>query len=1138
MIDADGNVAASVLTNALKSARELIDAAAVPGSREEQNTRRRFRRLFDDPRAVDVTITLTDEVMRFSSTKSAASALRTAVHHASTQGFGLANVAGLRAVATFSRIAPSSALRIVSARVRGLTENLILDEDETSLRAVLGLHQQAGLSLNVNVLGEAVLGEHEADSRLARVLDVVRRPEVNYVSVKLSSIASQLITIDQEGSVQRVAAKLRVLYREAERHGTFVNLDMEEYRDLRLTLDAFRTVLSEPAFHALRAGLVLQAYLPDSHGALDELIDFAARRAATGGGQLKVRLVKGANLAMEHVEAELHGWFSAPYASKADVDASFCGLLDTVVRPEHASSLRVGVASHNLFHVAWALELASSRGVAGQLDVEMLEGMANAEARALVERGHSVLLYAPVTRRDDFASAVAYLVRRLDENTSPENYLRSALVIAENPKVYQEQEQRFRVALDDRHDVTTEPRRRPLTLDSSHFENEPDGDPTNDNYVRAVTAALSEVRERSDVTIDTLTHLSPGEPPSFEVGHDPSDHGQTWYRYRVARVDEIDEALEFASSGFATWHRLSVEDRQTILRRAADLMAERRAATIAVMARDGGKTVAEADPEVSEAVDFARFYASHALGDDASTPLGVVLVVAPWNFPYAIPAGGVLAALAAGNAVILKPAPEAVAVAFELVTQLWDAGVPREVVQLVPTRDDESGQHLVTHVGVSAVILTGSFETAMLFTSWKPRLRLLAETSGKNALVVTASADVDLAVKDLVQSAFGHAGQKCSAASLAIVERSLYDDPQFVRQLVDAVTSLRVGPGYELSTNVGPIIRPPEEALRRALTQLDDGEAWLVEPDPLDDEGLLWRPGVKVGVRPGSWSHLNEWFGPVLGVMIADDLQEAIAWQNQVPFGLTAGLHSLNQDECEQWLEHVEAGNLYVNRGVTGAIVRRQPFGGWRRSRVGPTAKAGGVNYLSGLRHWPRVTDDDKALADAARWWRQHGSVAYDDANLKAERNLARYRRPSKPIALRVDVGVSPNQLAYVRGLIDLAHLHVEFSAESLVRGLLDVTLESVDELVARCDAFSSVRWISREVAPTLALLEKGVSVDPRALAQAGAVELPRWLLEQSVAITNHRYGNVHAGPKPQCLGLGEGRPLLNSESLRARILG
>jgi RHH-type proline utilization regulon transcriptional repressor/proline dehydrogenase/delta 1-pyrroline-5-carboxylate dehydrogenase len=1122
MIASDRNVAASVLTNALQRARQLIDATAQPGTRKERSTRRSFRRLFDDPSAVDVTITLTDEVMRFTSTRSAASALRSAVRQASVKGFGLANVMGLRAVAQLSRAAPSLAVRIVNARVRDLTENLILDADPASLGATFESHQRSGLRLNVNVLGEAVLGEREANDRLERVLDVVRRSDVNYVSVKLSAIVSQLVTIDHEGSLQRVAAKLRVLYREAERHGTFINLDMEEYRDLRLTLDAFKTVLSETAFHDLSAGLVLQAYLPDSHAALEELIAFAKDRQVLGGGQLKVRLVKGANLAMEHVESELHGWSAAPYGSKADVDASYCRLLDVVLRPENATALRVGVASHNLFHVAWALELAKYRDVIGQLDVEMLEGMANAEALALVESGQAVLLYAPITRQDDFASAVAYLVRRLDENTAPENYLRAALFIAENADVFEEQKQRFLDALDSRHMVGGEPLRLPLSKTTAQFENEPDGDPTNAAYRREVIDALDEVRTRSDVTIDTLAHLDVNDAPEFEEGNDPSDHGRAWYRYRVATMNEIDQVLEFASSGFATWHRLSLDEREVILRRAADVMGERRATTIAVMARDGGKTVAEADPEVSEGIDFARFYTSHAKSDDASTPLGVVLVVPPWNFPYAIPAGGVLAALAAGNAVILKPAPETVAVAYELVNQLWDAGVPREVLQLVATRDDECGRHLVTHVGVSAVILTGSFETARLFTSWKPALRLLGETSGKNAILITASADIDLAVKDLVQSAFGHAGQKCSAASLAIVERSLYDDPDFLAQLVDAVTSLLVGPGYDLATNVGPIIRPPEPALLRALTQLDEGESWLVVPERLDDEGLLWRPGVKVGVQPGSWSHLNEWFGPVLGVMVAEDLDEAASWQNQVPYGLTGGLHSLNVAECERWIESVEVGNLYLNRGITGAIVRRQPFGGWKRSNVGASAKAGGANYVDCLRNWPRVVNVEAALDEATSWWHEFGSKARDDVGLSAERNLVRYCYPPKTIAVRVDDSLSSQHLEYLRGLIELAGLEVEFSAESLVKGLLDVTLERVDELVQRGGAFSKVRWLSGEVAPTLALLEMGISVDARVLAQSGTVELPRWLLEQSVAITNHRYGNVHAGPKPLCLGLGE----------------
>ncbi|MHB2027789.1 MAG: proline dehydrogenase family protein, partial [Acidimicrobiales bacterium] len=854
MIPTDKHVPESVLTNALARARTLIETAQTTNSRHERATRRGLARLFQDDDAIKVTITLTDEVMRFRSPRSAVRALKSAVSSASSKGFGLVNVVGLRGVAYVATFVPTLALRIVHARIRDLTSTMILDDDPASLSSQFSTRQREGLRVNVNVLGEAVLGEREADHRLERVLEMVRRPDVNYVSVKLSAIVSQLQTIDHVGSLERVGTKLRTLYRVAQRENTFINLDMEEYRDLRLTLDAFRNVLSEPEFTGLDAGIVLQAYLPESHHALETLLDFSQRRHEAGGGCIKVRLVKGANLAMERVESELHGWTPAPYTTKADVDASYCRLLDVALRPEHASSLRVGVASHNLFHVAWALELAQCRAVTTQLDVEMLEGMANAEARALVASGQSVLLYAPVTRRDDFASAVAYLVRRLDENTSLENYLRAALFIANDVNIYNEQRDRFVTALNARHSIGVNTLRTSVRLNNERFSNEPDGDPTNEVYVREVTHALDVVCTSEHEEIDTLARLRAREHREYEAGRDPSDHAREWYRYRVATNDEIDEALEFASAGFAAWHATPLNERVVVLDRAAGLMAQRRATTLAVMARDGGKTISEADPEVSEAVDFVRYYARHARDETNSNPLGVVLVVAPWNFPYAIPAGGVAAALAAGSAVILKPAPETVAVAYELVRQLWDAGVPRDVLQLVPTRDDESGRHLITHVGVSAVVLTGSFETARLFTSWKPALYLLGETSGKNAITVTASADIDLAVKDIVQSAFGHAGQKCSAASLAIVQRATYDDPNFLHQLVDSVSTLRVGPSYELATNVGPLIRPPEPALLRALHQLDEGESWLIEPRQLDDEGLLWRPGVKIGVRPGSWS--------------------------------------------------------------------------------------------------------------------------------------------------------------------------------------------------------------------------------------------------------------------------------------------
>ena len=781
---------------------------------------------------------------------------------------------------------------------------------------------------------------------------------------------------------------------------------------------------------------------------------------------------------------------------------------------------------------SWALDVATVRGVADQIDVEMLEGMANAESLAIARSGQKVLLYAPVTRADDFASAVAYLVRRLDENTSDENYLKAAFDIGSDDQRFAEQRDRFIASIAQRHVVSTQSLRHgvPLIYPTATFANAVNLDTTAanacDDFTRSFDAVRSLPDELLPLVIDGEEHFT----TEIEVGHDPSDGGRPWYRYCVADVEQIDAAVRSAHESGASWAALTVEERRAILFRCADVMESERIATTAIMARDAGKTQGEADPEVSEGIDFARFYSSSLTDLSESTPVGTVVVVPPWNFPYAIPAGGVCAALAAGNAVILKPAPETVATAWQLVRQLWAGGVPKEVLQFVPTRDDDAGRHLVTHENVDAVILTGSFDTALLFSRWRPSINLLAETSGKNSILISACADIEMAVRDVVQSAFGHAGQKCSAASLVVVVRDVYDDPTFLRQLEDAVRSLRVGPGWDLSTSVGPIIRPAEPALERALLQLDPGEQWLVAPQKLDDAGLQWTPGVKLGVAPGSWSHHHEWFGPVLGVMVAPDLSTAIEWQNQTEFGLTSGIQSLDESECEQWIENVQAGNLYVNRGVTGAVVNRQPFGGWRRSSVGPTAKAGGHNYVNCLRAWSPLSDPLSAVHQANLWWEETGSQAVDRSGLRVEKNFQRFRHFAMPIVVRIDHTFSDAELTLIDFIQGGCGVNLTYSTASPVELFGDPTVESIEELAARSGSIGRVRWLSSELAPTVELLERGVTVDRRPVAQRGDIEVPRWLLEQSVAITHHRYGNVNAGPKPNCPGLGEGRSALQSQ--------
>ena len=1048
---------------AVETARILIAESAPNLNRYDRASRKRFTRLFKDPKAISVTVSLTDEVMRISSAKDSVRILRNAAKDASIAGFGLINTFGLKLIALISRVLPRPVLFAVHTQVKLLSKGIILPAESKQLARQIKKRGKKGIRLNINVLGEAVLGEAEANERFERVVQMMQRSEVDYVSVKLSSVASQIIALDREGTLERVCEKLRLIYRTSISSKTFVNLDMEEFRDLRLTVDAFKLVLNEGEFKDLYAGLVLQAYLPESHEVFAELVEWALQRNTQSGGVIKIRLVKGANLAMEKAEAELHGWVAAPYKSKADVDASYSRLLDTALRSEHAKAVRIGVASHNLFHIAFALEIAKARNVMEQLDLEMLEGMANPEALAIAKRSMRILLYAPVTRGDDFASAVAYLVRRLDENTAIENYLRSSFEIGSDPEIFTEQSKRFLTSATERHQISTQSIRHQSNdfVITDQFENAPNADITNLDFLSKLDKEIGSVLKRSIENIPIVIDGKEIFDRNLIEGNDPGDNGKVWYKYCVAKSTDIDAAIKVANKSFKDWNELGALKRAEVLKKFSKIAHAEQEKTIAIMTRDAGKTVSEADPEVSEAIDFANYYALSAISLDLereSSPVGVVVVVPPWNFPYAIPTGGICAALAAGNSVIFKSAPETVATSWHLVNQLWKAGVPKNVLQFVSTEDNEVGQSLITNDGVSAVILTGGYSTALLFSSWRNELNLLAETSGKNSMVLTACCDIDVAVKDLVQSAFGHAGQKCSAASLAIVDKSIYQNPNFIKQLIDAVRSLKVGAGYSYSTTVGPIIKNAEAGLQRALTQLDEGEQWLLKPEQLDEAGLLWSPGVKTNIQAGSWSHLNEWFGPVLGIMVSPDLQTSVIWHNATDYGLTAGIQSLDAAECEYWIENVEAGNLYVNRGVTGAVVNRQPFGGWKKSSVGATAKAGGANYVATLRNWNQMKHFLPMKEAANKWLKSVGGLAIDHTSLNVEQNLQRYRQYKQGFLIRIESGTSKDELDFLSWLKNDLGVITRLSSDSLIPRLPNLVVESVEEFAQHAKEFDRVQ--------------------------------------------------------------------------------
>ena len=669
--------------------------------------------------------------------------------------------------------------------------------------------------------------------------------------------------------------------------------------------------------------------LPDSFDALMHLVDWATDRHVRGGGEIKVRLVKGANLAMEKVDAAIHGWEQAPYPDKHRVDANFKRCLDWVMTSERLSAVRIGLASHNLFDVAWAHLLSRSRGVADRIEFEMLQGMAPVHSRVVKSAvaGEELLLYTPIVARDDFDVAISYLFRRLEENSAEGNFMRVAFSLQPDSEAFTQEADRFRAALAHRHDIEDGPRRaqeRPAphawgTGDAT-FVNEPDTDP-----------ALPANREWAAKVVSAPF-----------IGSEAA----------VIRLDaEIDRVVEMARR--SSWAGVAPVTRLAILHRVADELARRRGDLINAMVHEGRKTFAQADPEVSEAIDFARYYGDRAgdldeLEHVSFSPLGVMAVIPPWNFPVAIPAGGVMACLAAGNSVIFKPSSRTPRCAQIIAECAWAGGVPADALQFIRTEGPGVGKRLVT--SVDGVILTGSTETAAMFQTWKPDLRLFAETSGKNAVIITPHADIDQAVADLVASAFGHAGQKCSAASLAICVGDVYQSPRFRRQLVDAVESLVVGSAAAMSTTIGPTIAPVEGRLERGLTTLDEGEQWLVVPEMLDDAGSLWRPGVRVGVQPESWFHRTECFGPVLGVMRAATLDEAIEIQNSSVYGLTGGIHTLDP-----------RGGGQLARSGAGRQRLHKP-GDHRRHRAAPA-----VRGLEALQYWSRGKGGRTELRHAAR---------------------------------------------------------------------------------------------------------------------------------------------------------------------------
>ncbi|MDB5311467.1 MAG: rocA1 [Gemmataceae bacterium] len=870
--------------------------------------------------------------------------------------------------------------------------------------AVRAVHQlrTRRLGFTIDLLGEATISEAEADHVQKQYLDLLHGltrdvnrwpedpaidrdergpiPRVN-VSVKLSALYSQFDPIDPEGTSQAVRRRLRPILQLARQTGAFVNFDMEQYAFKDTTLRIFREILTEPEFRDWPdVGIAIQAYLRDTDEDLHQLLKWARDERKC---PVWVRLVKGAYWDYETVIAAQNDWPVPVFTEKWQSDATYEKLTEFLLA--NVDWLVPAFGSHNIRSLAHAMATAEALGVPRRrFEFQMLYGMADPIKEAIQSLGYRVRIYTPYGQ---LLPGMAYLVRRLLENSSNDSFLRASFaeglsedLLLRNPSSVPrpssvEKPESPLVPRPSSFEMSHMPAvnghpsaaEGPRTKDQGRFHNDPPTDFSKEPNRDAMRDALAAVRAQLGRTCPAVVGNRPLPMVKTLDSVNPSRQAEVIGRCGAATVEQANTAVAVALQAFESWRDTPVEERAAFLRRVAQQFRARRFELSAWIILETGKPWREADGDVAEAIDFCEYYAAEALkmfaphrrdvpGEDNDyfyEPRGVAVVIAPWNFPLAILTGMTAAALVTGNTAIMKPAEQSALIASKLMECFQAAGAPPGVVNYLPGDGEEIGPTLVNHPEVAVIAFTGSLKVGLLINEQASHTpgganlvkRVIAEMGGKNAVIVDADADLDEAVKGVADSAFGYAGQKCSAGSRAIVVEGIYD--QFLARLVEATRSLTVAPAENPGASLGPVIDAESRDRIRKFIEKGKAEARLVyEADlgPLDDEGFFVGPTIFADVPETATIAQEEIFGPVLSVLRAKDLDDAIRIANGTKYALTGGCYSRSPEHIAAVKRRFRVGNLYINRKCTGALVDRQPFGGFKLSGIG--SKAGGPDYL------------------------------------------------------------------------------------------------------------------------------------------------------------------------------------------------
>ncbi|MCL6635242.1 MAG: proline dehydrogenase family protein [Peptococcaceae bacterium] len=883
---------------------------------------------------------------------------------------------GLKLVSPSSLVAKMVA-KTITANITGMARQFIVGEDARDSLPALRKLRKEGLACTVDLLGEAVVSESEAGEYFARYMDLLavlageqknwkalgggsggldwgHAPKIN-VSIKPSAMYSQMNPRGFEHSVEAAKERLRPVFREAMKTGAFVMLDMEHTALKNLTLAMYKSLMEEDGFRSYpHTGIVLQAYLKETEADLMELIEWAKRR----GGRFTVRLVKGAYWDAEVILAKQQNWDIPVFTSKYETDANFEKLAAILLENHQVVSL--ACASHNIRSIAYVLEKAKELRVPEEhLEFQVLYGMAEPVRTALRKAGLNLRLYTPIGR---MIPGMAYLVRRLLENTANESFLRRSF--AEG--VSKESLLKNPLELLNECSKGGPPAAAPASFGGKGiFRNEPVLDWTIEENRADFAGALQKVRGELGKKIPLCINGRSVTTVREIISTDPNKPSRVVGIVSAATVKEAEAAVAAARSAFPAWRDTDPRERAEYLFKAAAVARKARMELAALQVYEVGKNWSEADADVTEAIDFLEYYGREMLrlaeprrmgrapGELSHLfyePRGVGAIIAPWNFPLAISVGMCSAAIVTGNTMVYKPASQSPVTGARVYWLFEQAGLPPGVLNFLPGPGGEIGDFLVTHPDVAFVTFTGSLEVGLRIIELAARTTggaagiksVVAELGGKNAIIVDSDADIDEAVVHTVYSAFGYQGQKCSACSRVIVLEENYD--KFVERLVQAAGSINIGPAENPETFMGAVI---DESARKKIES-------YIEMGKRDGRPLLIRemPGMEGHYAPLSIFEIHpdhplaqeEIFGPVLAVIKVRDFEEALRVANGTRYALTGGVFSRSPENIARARREFRVGNLYINRGCTGALVERHPFGGFKMSGVG--SKAGGPDYL------------------------------------------------------------------------------------------------------------------------------------------------------------------------------------------------